>query len=45
LIVTGTHQVLKEFTENGFPGTYIRIREEGQVSAEDKLTLMEHSDG
>ena len=40
----GTQQILKEFIEYGFPGTYVKILEEGQASTGDKLTLIEPSD-
>jgi len=39
----GTQQILKEFIEYGFPGTYVKILEEGQVSSGDKLILIEPS--
>ncbi len=37
----GTQKVLKEFIENGYPGTYIRILEEGRVKTGDTLQLIE----
>ena len=40
----GTQQILKEFIDHGFPGTYVKILEEGQVSSGDKLTLIQPSD-
>lgn len=40
----GTQQILKEFIDYGFPGTYVKILEEGQVSSGDKLTLIQPSD-
>ncbi|WP_297796568.1 MOSC domain-containing protein [uncultured Eudoraea sp.] len=40
----GTQQILKEFIEYGFPGTYVKILEEGLVSSGDRLTLIEASD-
>jgi MOSC domain-containing protein YiiM len=40
----GTQKILKEFIEYGFPGTYVKILEEGQVSSGDELTLIEPSD-
>ena len=40
----GTQQILKEFIDHGFPGTYVKILEEGQVSSGDKLTLIQASD-
>ncbi len=39
----GTQQILKEFIDYGFPGTYVKILEEGQVSSGDKLILIEPS--
>jgi len=40
----GTQQILKEFIAYGFPGTYVRILEEGKVSPEDELILIKPSD-
>lgn len=40
----GSQLILKEFIEYGFPGTYVKILEEGQVSSGDKVTLIEPSD-
>ena len=40
----GTQQILKEFIDHGFPGTYVKILEKGQVSSGDKLTLIQPSD-
>lgn len=40
----GTQQILKEFIDYGFPGTYVKILKEGQVSSGDKLTLIQLSD-
>lgn len=39
----GTQQILKEFIDYGFPGTYVKILEEGQVSSRDRLTLIQPS--
>ncbi|MBO0324229.1 MOSC domain-containing protein [Muricauda sp. CAU 1633] len=38
-----SQEILKEFIEHGFPGTYIRILEVGQVSTGDKMELVEES--
>jgi MOSC domain-containing protein YiiM len=40
----GTQQILKDFIDYGFPGTYIKILEEGEVSPEDELILIKPSD-
>ncbi|MGB5206063.1 MOSC domain-containing protein [Eudoraea sp.] len=40
----GTQQILKEFIEYGFPGTYVKVLEEGQVSSGDNLSLVKPSD-
>lgn len=37
----GSQQVVKEFIEHGYPGTYIRILEEGYVKNGDSLKLVE----
>ena len=40
----GNQDILKEFIDYGFPGTYIRVLEKGKVAAGDELQLMEESD-
>jgi len=40
----GTQQILKEFIEYGFSGTYVKVLEEGQVSSGDKLILIKPSE-
>ena len=40
----GNQQILKEFIEYGFPGTYVKVLEEGQVSSGDNLSLVKPSD-
>jgi MOSC domain-containing protein YiiM len=40
----GNQQILKEFIEYGFPGTYVKVLEEGQVSSGDNLSLLKPSD-
>ncbi|WP_019670407.1 MOSC domain-containing protein [Eudoraea adriatica] len=40
----GTQQILKDFIDHGFPGTYVKILEEGEVSPEDELILIKPSD-
>lgn len=40
----GTQNILKEFIEYGFPGTYVKILEEGRVSSGDELILIQASD-
>ena len=37
----GTQQVLNQFINHGFPGTYVRILEEGFVKNGDTFTLIE----
>ncbi|PWH82853.1 MOSC domain-containing protein [Algibacter marinivivus] len=37
----GTQNVLKQFIEHGYPGTYIRVLEEGYVKTGDTLELVE----
>lgn len=40
----GSQQILKEFIDYGYPGTYVRILEQGKVSPEDELILIKPSD-
>ena len=40
----GSQAVLKQFIAHGYPGTYVRILEEGTVKAGDEFILMEQSD-
>jgi len=40
----GNQQILKEFIEYGFPGAYVKVIEEGQVSSGDNLSLVKPSD-
>ena len=40
----GNQQILKEFIEYGFPGAYVKVLEEGQVSSGDNLSLVKPSD-
>jgi len=37
----GSQRVLKQFINHGFPGTYIRVLEEGLVKAGDRFKLIE----
>ncbi len=37
----GTQAVLREFIDHGYPGTYVRILENGKVSAGDMMRLTE----
>jgi len=37
----GTQEVLKQFINHGYPGTYVRILEEGFVKTGDELILVE----
>ena len=36
----GTQKVLKQFIEHGYPGTYLRVLEEGYVKKDDSLILV-----
>ncbi|MFH6768217.1 MOSC domain-containing protein [Gaetbulibacter aquiaggeris] len=37
----GTQEVLKQFIDHGFPGTYVRVLEEGLVKTGDTFKLIE----
>lgn len=37
----GTQKVLKQFIEHGYPGTYVKVLEEGYVTKDDTFTLLE----
>ncbi len=39
-----TQEILRQFIDHGFPGTYVRILEEGEVKTHDKLILVERSE-
>ncbi|WP_291869625.1 MOSC domain-containing protein [Maribacter sp.] len=39
----GTQNILKQFIHHGFPGTYIKVLEEGNVKIGDTLILIEES--
>tara|TARA_R110002049_G_scaffold292893_1_gene477625 strand:+ start:3073 stop:3708 length:636 start_codon:yes stop_codon:yes gene_type:complete len=39
----GTQKVLKQFINHGYPGTYVRILEEGFVKNKDELKLIEQA--
>lgn len=39
----GTQEVLKQFVEHGYSGTYVKVLEEGYVAKEDKFTLVKHA--
>jgi len=39
----GTQEILRQFIDHGFPGTYVRILEEGEVQRNDELILVEKS--
>ncbi|RYC50131.1 sulfurase [Flagellimonas olearia] len=39
----GTQQILKQFIDHGWPGTYVRILEVGKVSSGDTMDLVEES--
>ena len=36
--------ILKQYVDHAYPGTYVRILEEGEVQKEDELTLVEQSE-
>ena len=40
----GTQEILRQFIDHGFPGTYVRILEEGEVNTNDELILVERSE-
>ena len=40
----GTQKVLKQFIEHGYPGTYLRVLEEGFVAKGDKFVLVEKAE-
>ncbi|NNK76632.1 MAG: MOSC domain-containing protein [Maribacter sp.] len=40
----GTQKILKQFIDHGFPGTYVRILEEGEVKTNDEFVLVERSE-
>ncbi|TBN01353.1 MOSC domain-containing protein [Hyunsoonleella flava] len=37
----GSQNILKQFIDHGFPGTYVSVIEEGLVRTKDKLTLVD----
>ena len=39
-----TQEILRQFIAHGFPGTYVRILEEGEVKTNDELILVEKSE-
>ncbi len=39
----GTQDILKQFIDHGFPGTYVKVLEVGQVKSGDALELVEES--
>ncbi|TXN34262.1 MOSC domain-containing protein [Flagellimonas hymeniacidonis] len=40
----GTQEILREFIDHSFPGTYVRILEVGEVNTGDTLELVEESE-
>ncbi len=40
----GTQKVLKQFIEHGYPGTYLRVLEEGFVTKGDEFILVEKAE-
>ncbi len=39
----GSQQVLKEFIDHGYPGTYVRVLEEGHVKSGDTFKLIDRA--
>ncbi|HEY5686720.1 MAG TPA: MOSC domain-containing protein [Yeosuana sp.] len=39
----GTQEVLKQFIDHGYPGTYVRVLEEGLVKTDDTFKLIEYA--
>ncbi|WP_242205656.1 MOSC domain-containing protein [Aestuariivivens insulae] len=39
----GSQQVLKQFIDHGYPGTYIRVLEEGHVKSGDEFTIVQQA--
>lgn len=40
----GNQKILKEFIDHGYSGTYVRIKEEGQVQPGDRLRLIKKTE-
>jgi MOSC domain-containing protein YiiM len=40
----GTQDIIRQFIEHGFPGTYVRVLEAGKVAVNDELILAERSE-
>ena len=40
----GSENAIKQFIDHGFPGTYVRILEEGQVKNNDVFELVKHAE-
>ncbi len=40
----GTQEIVRQFIEHGYPGTYVRLLEKGEVATEDTLELVEQSE-
>ena len=40
----GDQKILKEFIDHGFPGTYVKILDEGEVSPGDQVQLIQESE-
>lgn len=39
----GSQEIIRQFIDHGFPGTYVRILEEGKVALNDELILVQRS--
>jgi len=39
----GSQEIIRQFIDHGFPGTYVRILEEGKVAPNDELILVQRS--
>ncbi|MDC6367742.1 MULTISPECIES: MOSC domain-containing protein [Flavobacteriaceae] len=40
----GTQDILKEFIDHGYPGTYVKVLEIGEVKTGDRMVLVEESE-
>lgn len=40
----GSQEVLQEFVDHGYPGTYVRVLEEGPVTAGDEVQMVRRSE-
>lgn len=40
----GNQEIIKEFVDHGYPGTYVRVLEEGLVTAGDEVVMVRRSE-